>query len=64
VLRDLEPSRPADVAGQLRERGISQEAPVEVLDGAAALADQVVMVTRELLGQLEPLTAAEGRSEP
>jgi hypothetical protein len=64
VFRDPELARPADVAGQLRERGIGQEAPVEVLDGAAALADQVVMVTRELLGQLESLTAPERGLDP
>jgi hypothetical protein len=52
-----------DVAGEFRQGRIREEASLEVLDGPTALADQVMMVSRELLGQLEALTPAEGRAE-
>jgi hypothetical protein len=64
VLRHFEPSRAADVARKFCQGRIREQASLEVFDGPTALADQVMMVSRELLGQLESLTSAEGRSEP
>ena len=63
MLRHFEPSRAADVARKFCQGRIREQASLEVLDGPAALADQVMMVSRELLGQLEALTPAEGRAE-
>ena len=59
MLRQLEPSRSADVTSELRERRLRQEAALEVLDSSAAATDQMVMVSGELFSQLVPLASAE-----
>ena len=59
MLADLEPSRPADVAGQPGQDRVREPAAVQVLDPPAALADQVVMMPGELLAELVS-TAAPG----
>ena len=55
---DFKASGPPSVADQLGERGVGQHTAFEVLNPAAPLTDQVVMVTRELLGQLVPSAPA------
>jgi hypothetical protein len=60
VLADLEPSRATDIAGQPGQDRVGEPAAVQVLDPAAALADQMMVVPSELLAELVSTAATRG----